>query len=66
MRSAQHQVELRSLGNQLPLLGKANSLCKLNCKMLCVCLFFNLSGPHRARNKDRAGNKDTVARAKSM
>ena len=25
--SAQRQVELRRLGNQLPVLGKANSLC---------------------------------------
>ena len=35
MRSVQHQVELRRLGNQLPVLGKANSLCKV-VKMLCV------------------------------
>ena len=27
MRSAQSQVELRPLGNQLPVLGKANWLC---------------------------------------
>ena len=31
MRSAQCQVELRRLGNQLPVLGKANSLCKIVC-----------------------------------
>ena len=32
MRSFQRQVELRRLGNQLPVLGKANSLCKIvNC-----------------------------------
>ena len=36
MRSAQHQVELRRLGNQLPVLGKANSLCKMLC---LACLF---------------------------
>ena len=29
MRSAQRQVELRQLGNQLPGLGKANSLCEV-------------------------------------
>ena len=29
MRSAQRDVELRRLGNQLPLLGKANSLCEV-------------------------------------
>ena len=29
MRSAQRQVELRRLGNQLPVFGKANSLCKI-------------------------------------
>ena len=27
MRSAQRQVELKRLGNQLPVLGKANWLC---------------------------------------
>ncbi len=48
MRSAQRQVELRRLGNQLPVLGKANSLCEVGtislqfdrtiyvCKLLCV------------------------------
>ena len=34
-RSAQRQVELRRLGNQLPVLGKANWLCKI-VKVLCV------------------------------
>ena len=29
MRSAQRQVELRRLVNQLPVLGKANSVCKV-------------------------------------
>ena len=29
MSSAQRQVELRRLGNQLPVLGKANSLCEV-------------------------------------
>ena len=36
MRSAQCQVELRRLDNQLPVLGKANSLCKIVC-VLPVC-----------------------------
>ena len=35
MRSAQRQVELTRLGNQFPMLGKSNSLCKI-VKMLCV------------------------------
>ena len=35
MRSVQRQVELRRLGNQLPVHGKANSLCKI-VKMLRV------------------------------
>ena len=29
MRSAQRQVELRRLGNQIPVLIKANSLCEV-------------------------------------
>ena len=29
MRSSQRQVELRRLGNQLPVLRKANSLCEV-------------------------------------
>ena len=36
MRSAQRQVELRRLGNQLPVLGKASSLCKI----LKLCVFW--------------------------
>ena len=41
IRSVQCQVELRPLGNQLPVLGKANSLCKIvcvlqNCKFVSV------------------------------
>ena len=35
MHSVQRQVELRQLGNQLPVLGNANLLCKI-VKMLCV------------------------------
>ena len=38
MRSAQRQVELRRPGNQLPVLGKANSLCKI-VKWCVFCLF---------------------------
>ena len=36
MRSAQRQVELRRLGNQLPVLGKAHYFALPNCQMLCV------------------------------
>ena len=34
MRSVQRQVEFRRLGNKLPVLGNANSLCKI-VNMLC-------------------------------
>ena len=50
MRSAQRQVELRRLGNQLPLLGKANSLCTI-----VKCCVFGLFVPRRARVKDIPG-----------
>ena len=40
------QMELRRLSNQLPVLGKTNSLCKI---VKCV---FCLSGLRRARDKD--------------
>ena len=33
MRSAQHQVELKRLGNQLPVLDRANSRCKMLCSV---------------------------------
>ena len=33
--SVKAQVELRRLGNQLPVLGKANSLSKLVCLPVC-------------------------------
>ena len=36
MRSAQRQVEFRRLGNQLPVLGKVNSLCKIVCVLACL------------------------------
>ena len=46
MRSFQRQVELRRLGNQLPMLGKANSLFKLvNCCVFCLFVKLRLS-PH--------------------
>ena len=38
VRSAQRQVELRRLGNQLPVLGKGNSLCKI-VKVVCLACF---------------------------
>ena len=38
MRSVQRQVELRRLDNQLPVLGKPNSLCKI-VKLCVFCLF---------------------------
>ena len=41
MRSDRRQVELRQLGNQLPVLGKANSLCKI-VKCCVFCLFVKL------------------------
>ena len=54
MHSAQHQVELRRLGNQLPVLGKANSLCKIvKCCVFCLFVKLRLSlGPRRAPDKD--------------
>ena len=36
MRSAQRQVELRRLRNQLTVLDKANSLCKIVYNDVCV------------------------------
>ena len=39
MRSAQRQVELRRLGKRLPVLGKANSLCKIVNLCVLACLF---------------------------
>ena len=41
MRSAQRQVELRRLSNHLPVLGKANSFCKI-VKSGVFCLFVKL------------------------
>ena len=48
MRSAQRQMELRRLGNQLPVLGKANSLCQI----VKLCVFCMFAKPRSARDKD--------------
>ena len=49
MRSAQRQVELRRLGNQLQVLGKANSLCKVvKCCVFCLRLSSGRVGPESA------------------
>ena len=61
MRSAQRQVELRRLGNQLPVLVKADSLCKI--VTFCVfCLFVKLRlSPGRVgpRDKDIPGYRNS-------
>ena len=44
--SAQREVEFRRLVNKLPVLGKANSVCKI-VKMCVFCLFVKL-GTHHA------------------
>ena len=54
MRSAQRQVELRRLSNQLPVLGKANSLCEVGnislqpgtSMMLKLCINFVIQDHH--------------------
>ena len=54
MHSAQSKVELRRLGNQLPLLGKANLFCKI-VKLCVFCLFVKLRlslGRVGTRDKD--------------
>ena len=38
IRSARRQVELRRLCNQLPVVGKANSLCKIENVVCFPCL----------------------------
>ena len=66
IHSAQRQVELRRLSNQLPVLDKANSLCKIVVKCWVFCLFAKLrlaSGPRRAGIKI---SRVIVARAKSV
>ena len=45
IRSFQRQVELRRLGNQLPMLGKANSHCTtVKCFVFCLFIKLRLSG----------------------
>ena len=52
MRSAQRQVELRRLDNQLPVLVKANSLCKI-VKCCVFCLFVRLRRSPGRRGRSR-------------
>ena len=61
VRSAQRQMELRRLGNQLPVLGKANSLCKIaKCCVFCRFVKLRLSpGPRMARDKDIPGYRSS-------
>ena len=54
MHSAQRKVELRRLGNQISMLGKANSFCKI-VKLCVFCLFVKLRlslGRVGTRDKD--------------
>ena len=54
MHSAQSKVELRRLGNHLPVLGKANLFCKV-VKLCVFCLFVKLRlslGREWTRDKD--------------
>ena len=63
-RSFQRQVELRRLGNQLPVLGKANSLFKLvKCCVFCLFVKLRLS-PHCVGPGIKI-SRVIVARAKS-
>ena len=65
MRSFQCQVELRRFGNQLPVLGKANSLFKLvKCCVFCMFVKLRLS-PHCV-GPGKKISRVIVARAKSM
>ena len=65
MRSFQRQVELRRLGNQLPVLGKANSLFKF-VKCCAFFLFVKLRvSPHCVGLVIKISGV-IVARAKSM
>ena len=65
MPSFQRQVELRRLGNQLPVLGKANSLFKLvKCYVFCLFVKLRLS-PHCVGLGIKI-SRVIVARAKSM
>ena len=56
MRSVQCQVELRRLGNQLPVLGKANSLCKIVKKKIdCFAAATLYFGPRRGPGYPSSG-----------
>ena len=72
MHFAQRKVELRRLGNQLPVLGKANSLCKI-VKCCVFCLFVKLAlSPGRIVPRDndipgyRSSGKIRVASRRCM
>ena len=61
MHSAQRKVEFRRLGNQLPVLGKANSLCRIvKCCVFCMFVKLQLS-PWRVglRDKDIPGYRNS-------
>ena len=61
MRSVQRSVELRRLGNQLPVLGNANSLWKI-VKLCVFCLFVTLRlspGQIMGRDKDIPGYRSS-------
>ena len=58
VRSAQRQVELRRLGNQLPVPGEANLLCKIvKCCVFCQFVKQRLS-PGRV-DKDIPGHRSS-------
>ena len=53
VHSAQCKVELRRLGNQLPVLGKANSICKIvNYCVFCLFVMLRLT-PGRVGPRDK-------------
>ena len=61
IHSAQHNVKLRRLGNKFPVLGKANSLCKI-VKCCVFCLFVTLrlnAGRLGPRDKDIPGYRNS-------
>ena len=65
MHSAQRKVELRRLGNHLPVLGNANSFCKM-VKLCVFCLFVKLwlsLGRVGTRDKDIPDFFVTVAKS---
>ena len=65
MRSAKRQAELRRLSNQIPVLGKANLLCKI-VKLCVFRLFVKLRlSPHCVGPGIKI-SRVIVARAKSV